>query len=176
MKEHGLRSAYVNQHPVRQFIREVMALPNLPATHIRPAFTQLKSRGPTNSEQLSSLLCYVEKTWIDSESRKPDCWTTFKRAVRTNNDVEGWHRRLNTHLRTAHPNIYLLISHLHKEAALLPLQVRLVAQGKLYRNQRRQASSKQAKLQLLWQRYEDSQVSTSEYLRLCAALADHEEE
>ena len=40
------------------------------------------------------LLSYVEDTWIASSSRTPASWTTFKRAVRTNNDVEGWHQRL----------------------------------------------------------------------------------
>ena len=177
MKEYGLRSAYVNQHPVRQFIRELMALPNLPAPHIQPAFYQLKVRCPATSstENLVKLLSYVEATWIASSSRPPASWSTFKTAVRTNNDGEGWHVRLNGSSRTDHPNLYLLIGLLQKETSLLPLQVRLVAQRKLYRARRTENHHKQETLRELWKSYERDQLTTSEYLRRCAALADHTE-
>ena len=168
----------MNQHPVRQFVRELMALPNLPASHIQPAFYQLKARCPATSstENLVKLLSYVEDTWIASSSRTPASWTNFKRAVHTNNDVEGWHRRSNGSSRTDHPNLYLLIGLLQKETSLLPLQVQLVAQHKLYRARRKENHYKQEFLRDLWKLYERDELTTSEYLRRCAALADHRPE
>ena len=41
VKEYGLLSAYVHQLPVRNYVRDLMALPNLPASHIINAFNQL---------------------------------------------------------------------------------------------------------------------------------------
>ena len=96
VKENGLRSAYVHQLGVRMYIRELMALPNLPATHIEPAFMKLKVRCP-DDDRLKRILQYMQRTWIVSSSRPPASWSTFKRSLRTNNDAEGWHSRLNHH-------------------------------------------------------------------------------
>ena len=180
VKEVGLRSAYTHQLPVRAFLRELMALPNLPGNHIAPAFLELKARCPTtpSAVKIQEMLQYMEKTWVSSTSRPPASWTTFKRPVRTNNDAEGWHNRLNRQAPHDRMNLYLLIQLLHDEALLLPLQVRLVAQHKLYRHQSKVAKSKQESLKKLWQEYEkaDRTMTTSEYLRRCSELTDHSED
>ena len=141
------------------------------------AFMEMKARCPHDAS-LQKLLQYMLKTWITSSSRPPASWTTFKRSVRTNNDPEGWHSRLNHNATHDHLNLYLLMQTLHQEAALLPLQVRLVAQGKLYRYQSKKTMTKQAALKELWTLYErqDRTISTPEYLRQCSNLADHVEE
>jgi hypothetical protein len=38
---------------------------------------------------------YIEKTWITSSVWPVHSWSVFMRPTRTNNDVEGWHHRLN---------------------------------------------------------------------------------
>ena len=124
VNELGLRTAYTRQIVVRSQIRQLMALPNLPAEHIPPAFEKLKA-SCGHSPQLTALTKYLSKTWVFSISRPPASWTTFKKSVRTNNDAEGWHHRLNKRALHDHMNIYLLVMLLHKEALLLPLQVRL---------------------------------------------------
>ncbi|KAI0219519.1 hypothetical protein LSAT2_028949, partial [Lamellibrachia satsuma] len=91
---------YVNTVTVRTYIRGLMALPNLPATHIEPAFMEMKARCP-HDNMLQKLLQYMQKTWITSSSRPPASWTTFKRSVRTNNDAEGWHSLLNHNANAA---------------------------------------------------------------------------
>ena len=177
IKKYGLRNAYMHQIYIRAYVRELMALPNLPASHIEPAFLEMKVRCP-NDDRLHALLEYMQKTWILSPSRPPAAWSTFKRSVRTNNDAEGWHHRLNFNVPHNHLNMYVLIKSLHHEASILPLQMRLVAQHKLYRYQCRRTQSKQAALKQLWLMYEcaDRTISTSQYLRQCANLADHVEE
>ena len=89
VKEYGLRSAYIQQLTIRTYISKRMALPNIPAMHIEPAF--------------------ILKTWITSSSRPPAPWTTFKWSVRTNNDAEGWHSRLNHNATHDHLSFYLLV-------------------------------------------------------------------
>ena len=152
-----------------------MALPHLPASHIQPAFVHLRDRCPPTSPMLAELLEYFGTNWIDSTRRPPASWSTFKRVVRTNNDVEGWHYRLNNQAPHSRPNLYILVGLLHQEAALLPLQVKLVSQQKVYRRKRTEDRSKEQKLRALWDEYStpDRVLSTAEYLRRISDLVDH---
>jgi hypothetical protein len=48
-------------------------------------------------------------------------WSVFMLSVRTNNDCEGWHRRLNVQARRGTLPFYTLIALLHEEARLVQL-------------------------------------------------------
>ena len=56
----------------------------------------------------------------------PNVRMSDNRSIRTNNDAEGWHNRLNKSAPHDHRNVYRLVKLLHEEAPLLPLQVRLI--------------------------------------------------
>ena len=180
VKELGLHSAYIHQQQVRAYIRELMALPHLPANHIIPAFQQLKERCPRTNEKLLGLLSYFDVNWVNSTSRPPTSWSVFKRVVQTKNDVEGWHYRLNSQSPHDRPNLYVLLGLLHKEATLLPLQVKLVSQKKIYRRQRKEHRSREEKLRKLWDEYamENRTLTTSDFLRQVSQLSesDHSED
>ena len=47
-------------------------------------------------------------------------WCIYKRAIRTNNDVKGWHNRLNTRAHHSNISFYILVSLLHPESRLVP--------------------------------------------------------
>lgn len=66
----GLQQVYLNQFIVRAYIRQLMALPNLPADLIEPVIWDLKEHCPTITHQLAKLLKYIEK-WVTSTSRPP---------------------------------------------------------------------------------------------------------
>ncbi|OWF42706.1 hypothetical protein KP79_PYT24969 [Mizuhopecten yessoensis] len=67
-------------------------------------------------------------------------WCVFNTAVRTNNDVEGWHHRLNTRVNVRGPvPFYLLIQQLFREAEAIPMQLKMVTEGKLKRHQRKRS-------------------------------------
>lgn len=178
VKKLGMHTAYKKQRHIHTYIRELMALPNLPSEHIKTAFGKLKLRAPLGEhmESLRKLLKYFEKNWVENAKAPPASWSTYKRFIRTNNDCEGWHRKVNTRNTTDHPNMYILLETLGKEAADLPLQVRLVKQGKLMRRTRKDAASKQAHMIDLWERYEAKEFTVSEYLRECSVHLDHSEE
>ena len=38
----------------------------------------------------------INKNWNKSRTFKPENWCIYQSAIRTNNDVEGWHKRLNS--------------------------------------------------------------------------------
>ena len=74
-----------------------MALPLLPPEHIRPTFHHIKPS--TSTSPIDSLLAYMQNTWITGRTWTPLDWSVYGVAVRTNNDVEGWHTRLNHRAR-----------------------------------------------------------------------------
>ena len=62
-----------------------------------------------------------------------------------NNDLKGWHNRLNARGR-AQMNLYILVSLLHDESGMIPIQVHLVSEGKLQRHQKKMFVNNSAKL------------------------------
>ena len=78
-------------------------------------------------------------------------WSDLAQSVRTNNDVEGWHMRINTGARRGQVQLYLLIKLLHQEAKLVSLQLHLVSQNKLIRYQRKTYRKIQAAIFALWE-------------------------
>ena len=45
---------------------------------------------------LEKLMSYINKNWNKSLTFKPENWCIYQSAICTNNDVEGWHKRLNS--------------------------------------------------------------------------------
>jgi len=80
----------------------LMALPLLPAEHIQPAFNNLRDSLPDDvDERVTALVTYVNDKWISIWLRPPSSWCAFQSSIRTNNDLEGWHNRLNQASATA---------------------------------------------------------------------------
>jgi hypothetical protein len=63
-------------------------------------------------------------------------WSVFMLSVRTNNDCEGWHRRLNVQARRSTLPFYTLVALLHEEARLVDLTAILVSEKRLKRYQK----------------------------------------
>ena len=91
-------------------------------------------------------------------------------AVRTNNDAEGWHNRLNRKIREKHPNLYKLVPVLHYESRKLPLQVTLVCQGSITRRMQKTYTNMQERLFSIWKEYNDRKIGPLKCLKKCADL------
>ena len=102
----------------------------------------------------------------------PRDWTVFGQSIRTNNDVEGYHRQLNDSADGSHIPIYILIPLLHKEAKNVHFQERLVKDGKLARYQRQACHSLHGHIFSLWQRYEQHEITTQQMLKACSRLTE----
>ena len=101
----------------------------------------------------------------------PKDWSVYGQAVRTNNDVEGWHNGLNRRA-SGRNNIsfYLLIQLLKREAELCAVQVRLVSDKKLQRIQRKKYRKLQAQVFELWVQYANNQKTATQLLKACSYL------
>ena len=152
-----------------------MALPFPPEDQISRTFRKLKRKAATRP--LQELAEYVEKTWITSTTWAPASWSVYLRAVRTNNDVEGWHYSLNRRAQEkSQLPLYVLIMFLHEESRLTSLQIRLVSDRKLCRIQRKTFRQLQSKIFSLWDRHENGEQSVKQLLRACSHLYGPREE
>ena len=95
---------------------------------------------------------YIRLTWLQHSVWSIEDISVFKESIRTNNDVEGWHRRLNCRARRGRLPFYLLTELLYKEARSIHLQVVLVSEGRLTRYTRKRYSNINEKLDKYWHR------------------------
>lgn len=174
------KTSYTKQKEVRQFVRNLMALPNLPSTHISPAFDKLLQRCPQTgaADDLQKLLRYIQRNWIKSEKRPPSAWSTFRRTVRTEFAVTAWHRPLHRYISIAYEqlNLYFLIDFLQEQTKYLSLYVRLVAQRNYSTESRKSDKSKTVVLKKLWDQYVARTLTTSAFLESCPHFNDFNEE
>lgn len=111
---------------VRKWVRRLQCLHLLPGDFITPVFELIQKKVPSS---LNPFLDYIEKVWIRSKILKPEFWTSFRKAIRTNNDAEGWHLRINRRGRCFKLGFMELTILLHKEATFIPIQASLLSQG-----------------------------------------------
>ena len=167
IQELGLCKTYNSGGSLRRMLRRILALPFLPAEHILPAFNKLRQKAP---DMLTPLLEYINNTWMNSSAWKIEEWTCFMRTLRTNNDVEGWHHRLNSRAGRACLHFYRLIRLLHEEALLVPIQVSLVSDGKLKRYRSKASRSLNGKIFAVWESYNNKTITASQLLKSCSRI------
>ena len=153
-----------------RLIRKLLVLPLLPAEHMRPAFDQLSASQQQRSDSMNTLLTYVCDTWLENDVWPVSSLSVFRQQVRTNNDVEGWHRRLNQQARRGALPFYVLVKLLHEEASVVSLSVRLLSEGRLRRYARSKYTTVNGRLQSLWDKFQAGERSTSSLLRACARM------
>ena len=117
---------------------------------------------------MANLFDYVKENWIESTIWPPAAWSIFMQSVRTNNDVEGWHKRINSKARKTNLCLYLLIQVLHEEAQLINVQVRLISDHKLRRHQRKTYRHLQAKIFEHWEAFNNKEKTATQLLRSCS--------
>ncbi|KAI6654986.1 hypothetical protein LOD99_11443 [Oopsacas minuta] len=61
--------------------------------HIVEMFRKLRPKAGTDA--LVELTNYVYTTWIPNCIWTPYSWSVYNQLIRTNNDVEDWHSKLN---------------------------------------------------------------------------------
>ena len=163
------QTAYNKKDAVYTYLRRVMALPFLPPEHIPDTFNRLKEKA--TNQDIQDVLNYVYRTWINNNVFNVEYWSVFMTSIRTNNDVEGWYYRINYRMAARGPvPLYSLLTELYSEAADIPLQLKMVTEGKLQRYQRRHTRQIQGKLFTLWYQYCSNTISASRLLKECAGI------
>ena len=149
--------------------RRLMALPLLPAEHIPSAFRHLHNAMPSNvDDRLHRLVAHVDETWVSSRLWPASSWSAFQSSIRTNNDVEGWHNRLNQQARRGKLDLYQLATLLFREADFVSVQCVLVSECRLRRDHRKRYNRVQGRLDKYWTAYSAGELTTSALLKNCS--------
>lgn len=165
IQELGLAATFMKREATHRYLKQLMALPFLPSPDIPAAFQTLKERA--NTEPLQSLVGYIDRQWMNHSVFHPSAWTVYRQAVRTNNDVEGWHHRVNGKAGHRGCTFYKLVPLLLHEAKLVETRV---SSENLFRDVRQSSSATQKKLTEAWEQYDAGQLSTGHFLRLCGTV------
>ena len=163
-----LQCSYTSDERVNRVCRQTTALPFLPADVIANEFQTLHTA--SNDPRVAQHLQYMERQWISSTTWPPTTWSVFRQPVWTNNDVEGWHCRLNDKASHGQLNLYKLIQLLYAEAALVQLNVRLLSEGHTMRLQRKSFAALHSCLSKYWDEYVAGTRSAHRLLRACSHL------
>ncbi|XP_078621125.1 uncharacterized protein LOC144887624 [Branchiostoma floridae x Branchiostoma japonicum] len=164
----GLQRAYLEDERIHRWLRRLLALPYLPAAAIPAAFAELRAKA--RAPQLISLTDYVEDTWLLGSVWTPRRWSVYCQSVRTTNDVEGWHNRLNLKAKKPNLPLYLLITLLYRESQLVPVISRQVAEGKPGRYQRALYRRIQNRLNTEWDLFHTGEISAKRLLEVCSKM------
>ncbi|KAK3612015.1 hypothetical protein CHS0354_021689 [Potamilus streckersoni] len=110
LQELGLRTTCIQEKSVRQFCRKPLPLPV-----------------PRNSP-LRFLYYRVGLTMWNQFGFPVELLPVFRKSVRTNNDVEGWHLIINPKAGKASLPFYVLLSLLYDEATSVVTQIQMVSE------------------------------------------------
>ena len=161
--------AYSKNEAINRVCWKTIALPFLPADCINDAFQELEASTDHALHALvTSHLQYVRRQWIDSTIRPPSSWSVCRQTVRTNNDVKGWHRRLNGRANRSNLNLYQLIQLLHTEAMLVQMDLCLMSEIGTSRHQRKSYTELHTQIHKNWDEFTAGTRSTSQLLSACS--------
>ena len=182
--------AYRKDSKVKELVRELLALPFALYKEIPGLFKRLRDQSVQLVADLNELnekraddnlppLCitdlkpffeYVEKQWITSRVWYPETWSDFFQEVRTNNDAEGWHYRINMYAsKKAYLNLFHLIKLLFKETQMNMIKKRLLLQGKDVRSQKKVYMRTNERIKDIWKKYRHTKEYTlDELLKYCS--------
>ena len=159
---------YEKCHFMSCHISVILSLPYLPPEHIDPIFEKLQEKAVT--QPLQELTSYIASTWLGNPLWPSLSWSVFERVIHTNNDVEGWHHRLNQKTKKGQLPFYLLVHLLHEETKWINIQVRLVLENKITHREERQYRMAQSRVLSIWDDYTYGKISASKLLNACSKL------
>ena len=139
MLSEGLQTTYVNDPAFSMSVRMLPALAFVPQDHVVESFEMLQTIMPDDATPLTD---YFEDTYIgrlrrSNQRAQPyfpiNVWNVYTRAdnnlPRTNNAVEGYHKRLQSSLPCHHPNLWKFLDMLKGDIAINQVQVEQMVAG-----------------------------------------------
>lgn len=171
VQEYGMAVAYRESERVREVVQMVFALPMLPLECVEVGFAYVQQKA--EALDMEQLFSYIKKYWFGQGATAgwtPKDWVVFGVWTRTNNDLEGWHRRLNAMFANPHPNLYQCIGVLFSEAKTAKFQVSMVAHGAMSKSSTTLTVRRQKQLGALWSRLTERDITVSGFLKEARCL------
>jgi len=167
-KVSGLIAQYKRHGDAYRALRLVFALPFLPAENIVAAFSSMTAK--LEEFGFRKVVKYIHKAWIVSNRWPPRTWSVFNQAIRTNNDLEGWHHRINRKAQRADLNLYLLIQLLYSESKMVVVNIRLISDKKICSTQTKKTKTNAARIQNYWSEFSCGSRTVRDLLHACSHI------
>ena len=113
--ELGLGVRYQNDTGTKLVCRKLMGLIFLPSVCVMEQYEVLANSFATDPA-LTALFDYYAKTWLSHSIWSINDVNVYDRPIRTNNDAEGYHRRLNSKAGRNSLQFYVLVRLLQDES------------------------------------------------------------
>ncbi|CAF1586169.1 unnamed protein product [Adineta ricciae] len=162
----GLSRDYGSDEEIRCICRKIMALPLIPISLVSKAYDDLLNSTIACSrvkyDMLRPLFNYFENQWM----RKVDIqqWNVYGMQMRTNNNAEGYHNRLNSRMSKYHPNIWAFIQCIKGEENRFNHLLIQMKGGLAARPKTKKTCAIQNRIDTLYLRYENNDINSSELL------------
>ena len=85
--------AHQQRDDVNKFVRKLMALLLIPEEHVVPSFEAMTTG--VLEDPMQRLVDYIDQIWIRSLTWSVVSRCVYGQVIRTYNEVEGWHTRMN---------------------------------------------------------------------------------
>ncbi|KRZ65241.1 hypothetical protein T10_4418, partial [Trichinella papuae] len=99
-----MRSSYIHETATKKKVKMLLTMVSLPL-HDVPAAVEMIGRGVTGS--VAALINFFKEEWM-TLNRLP-LWNVYNINIRTNNDLKGWHFKINRHAGKSHLGFYELL-------------------------------------------------------------------
>jgi hypothetical protein len=155
----NLKQLYETDATIQTQVRQLMALPFLPTVVIRNTYNLLHAAGDA---RLAPLFHYFNNQWL--VNTPVVMWCVADLDVRTNNALEGWHRRLNGLLGRHHPNIWRCITVLQEEQAASEVTIQQILAGHVVNRRRVVYRESDRRIDRLRQRYQRGTLTAIDFV------------
>ena len=118
---------------------------------------------PSNVPQIHQLVKYFEDTWING-FWNPIHWCQYFQDIRTNNDTEGYHHKLNDKCQRPNMAFSSLVHVLHEEALDVPTTVMQVFYGQQSRKRKSAAVRRQEHLDRLNRLLQEEDITPLQFV------------
>ena len=160
----GLQVAYRSDEEAKQFLRKTAALAFVPTKFVRLAWQGIKASAPSHLPRIEEFIEYFESTWLVG-SFPLSMWNIHDNdEYRTNNHVEGWHKRLKSLVGKAHPNIYEFVEVIKKEQTATEILIAQLGAGATVPKRSSKTIVTDKKIKELRDRFDQNDISVEEYL------------
>ena len=140
VQEVGLKADYQQDAVFALQIRMIPAVAFVPLADVIPTFEELKAIMPNRA---TPVLDYFERNYIGQPHQNgngraqplfaPELWNVHLRTLngrpRTNNHIEGYHRRFSANVNASKPNVYNFLEVLKREEHFTRAQIEQMVAG-----------------------------------------------
>ncbi|CAF3744495.1 unnamed protein product [Rotaria sordida] len=162
----GLSSQYAADDEIRNTCRKLMALALMPISLVLQAYDDLHGSvlesSSTTFDSLKPLFSYFENQWIKNVDIQR--WNVYGLHMRTNNNAEGYHNRLNLRISKYHPNIWAFIRCIQGEENRFNHLLIQMKGGLTARPKTKKTLAIQHRIDTLYIRYDNGYINANELL------------